>query len=529
MKKYVYQVSKHPAPSLDIDGVIQTESLIEAKDLAALNDGKYIHELFVDEEDIKVSDEYKINGVSFTEVAIDDIGEHLGTVNFPQLGLVTEERAKSRYIKLESRVGMTEHVYVVAVSSSSLKADIIRWFTHARFSHVGIALDSDFKKYFSFVSAKDNFAIETPTHYDPKDKFSIYSLEVTPKQKRKMIRYANSIFKNKDKARYSIENIFRFALGMVDAVQDKFKQICSQFVANTFKMAGIDLFSIPSNLVSPADFVRHPGFKFVTKGYMKHFYRAMRRVKKFEDAYRVTQALIGEEDYLDETEGEVSEEAAASKNKRKAVLAYLEKHLNVADPSGHNWKLYKEYFAGMSDAQFDKYMNHLKNGDTQLAIFIDNGNHVIKPYNLVKAGEGLGIKMFERVREVKAGVELLTPEEYPILKIPIRRQEQTIKKKISLPSSKIKTNALTGQVTGDARASAISNPEIQVLASRGMDKALTEYLKVRGGDVTALSEFNRQLEETGECTLDEVGADSRAKSADLVNILLSGMGIQTTL
>jgi hypothetical protein len=81
----------------------------------------------------------------------------------------------------------------------------------------------------------------------------------------------------------------------------------------------------------------------------------------------------------------------------------------------------------------------------------------------------------------------------------------------------------------DDRACHLSTPEIQALATRGLDATLSELVKVRGGDVMAYGDFKRQLEESGEANISSLDPRTRARSGILAKVLLQSMLIDNNL
>jgi hypothetical protein len=150
--------------------------------------------------------------------------------------------------------------------------------------------------------------------------------------------------------------------------------------------------------------------------------------------------------------------------------------------------------------------------------------------NFHKAAEITKTKLYQKVVKVdpETGRETVTPVEFPIYEVPVRVFQQFADKGMSVPSAKETVDALTGQVVGDSRASAVSNPEIQALYIRGLENSIVELVKVRGGDMNAYSEFIRQLEETGEASLGAL-SPSKTRTVVMTDVFFKGMGIDTNL
>ena len=75
----------------------------------------------------------------------------------------------------------------------------------------------------------------------------------------------------------------------------------------------------------------------------------------------------------------------------------------------------------------------------------------------------------------------------------------------------------------------MTNPEIQILAARGLDATLEELVNVRGGNINAYAEFKRQAEETGEISLNSIDRGSISRVAMVGQILLQSMMIDNNI
>ncbi len=101
--------------------------------------------------------------------------------------------------------------------------------------------------------------------------------------------------------------------------------------------------------------------------------------------------------------------------------------------------------------------------------------------------------------------------------------------KLSVPDSAQKIDAMTGQVTGDDRKGGFSQPEIQIMYSKGFKNVLKEFVKIRGGDVHAFAEFERQLEEQGTGSMDQIKVASRARSGAVLSTWLEAIHLENNI
>lgn len=220
-----------------------------------------------------------------------------------------------------------------------------------------------------------------------------------------------------------------------------------------------------------------------------------------------------------------------AKNRAKAQAVILD-IVNKLDPSGENGKLKEAEFAAMSDEQFHSWMEAIRAGKDTIAMVCPNlkGNRAMSTANNLKVGAEIGIEFFQRVWMVNpvTGEEYLTPKKYLICHPPVRRQIQTRENKMAVPKDNSKIDELTGQVTGDSGKSSISSPEMLVLVSAGLTRVTEEFMKMRGGDETALRYSDQQIINTGGVSLDQVGRlPSKARATTTFSTFLRGMHFDT--
>jgi len=128
------------------------------------------------------------------------------------------------------------------------------------------------------------------------------------------------------------------------------------------------------------------------------------------------------------------------------------------------------------------------------------------------------------------GMTFLTNEEYLIGWAPLRRQQQMLLKKISIPDSNLHVDELTGQPAGPSKGSKLSFPEIQGLFAQGQDRSIEELIKFRGGDAKAYRAMSRSILETGRASQDAIKVNpTRVKANESLEILLKTMHLDTKL
>lgn len=218
---------------------------------------------------------------------------------------------------------------------------------------------------------------------------------------------------------------------------------------------------------------------------------------------------------------------------RKAAEAFIYKWIDKLLPGSENVQMYQDLFAKMSDKQFDDFMKGIEEGSIRLAIVAPNLNErkITVDHNLELAEE-LGHKFFERIW-IDQGNDIppyLSPIEYLVVDLPLRRQAQLLVKKISIPEDNKSIDDLTGQPTGKSKGSKISYPETQILAALDLDANLTEMLKYRGGDVKGFDAMNTMIAKTGGVSLKAIEPlGTKVRSTQTLQSLLTAMHLENTL
>lgn len=217
--------------------------------------------------------------------------------------------------------------------------------------------------------------------------------------------------------------------------------------------------------------------------------------------------------------------------KKKDILAYICKICDIADPTHYNSNYYRELIGGMNEKEFAEFMNNVKSGKFKMHLLAPNMKVALQNTNLLKAADELGLKMFHKIwfHDKVTGKKYLSDNEYMVVQLPIRRQQQFLDEKMSVPDDDKSIDGLTGQVTADSKSCGVTNPEIQILAARGLEATLHEFVSVRGGSIANYAEFKRNLEETGSASLNTLDASNRPRATVTAGILLRGMHLRSNI
>lgn len=212
---------------------------------------------------------------------------------------------------------------------------------------------------------------------------------------------------------------------------------------------------------------------------------------------------------------------------RQAVETYIIGAMAQVMSGNKNPEIYKEFFARRSDEQFSELMDRLEKDEESFPFYHPNftGKNIDLEL-LISLIEKEGGAFMEQIHMVdfETGQKFLTPIEYPILRLPLRIQQQKLQKKMSVPKDNKHVDDLTGQPTTESKGSALSYPEIQILYAMGLEKTMTEVLKVRGGDEKAYREYNNEIIATGGVNIEAITSQkTKVKSTKTVGAVMTAM------
>lgn len=216
---------------------------------------------------------------------------------------------------------------------------------------------------------------------------------------------------------------------------------------------------------------------------------------------------------------------------RQKFEDYMCKVFTSQDPTGFATSKLKEFFGGMSDQTFRRYIEELRAGRQKVPFYTIPFKNPTQIEDSFKTAELLGLKTHERI-EVWDPIGkryALTAEEYPVFHVPVRRLKQHREDSLSVPESDRKISPLTNQVVKPDKGSTISYPQMSILVAQHQVPVLDEFMTVRSGDIGAYAQFTRALEETGEASVSEVTDFTGVKSAQVLRSILRAMHIDSNI
>jgi len=217
---------------------------------------------------------------------------------------------------------------------------------------------------------------------------------------------------------------------------------------------------------------------------------------------------------------------------RQAAESFIIRNIGKLTPGSDNAAIYKKRLSAMSDDEFDTFMDDLSTGKMFLPIIEPNFDKHITVENNLQLAEELGHEFFEKLWVEGDGDNptYLSPIEYLVIDLPIRRASQTIVKKISVPDDNKVIDNLTAQPTGASKGAKISYPELQVAAAMGMENSMVELTKYRGGDIMGRRAYETLLSKTGIANQKVLeGYSSGVESTKTLKTFLTSMMLKNTL
>jgi hypothetical protein len=213
---------------------------------------------------------------------------------------------------------------------------------------------------------------------------------------------------------------------------------------------------------------------------------------------------------------------------RATVEGICLKRLKEWDASGINAKYYEDLFKGMSDSDFDNFMQKMITGDNPLSGIIPNFSSVkVGVSHNVAMAASMGYQCYQRiwVTDPVTGTRYLTTNSHLVYETNVCRQIQLHDKKISVPDNNTEIDARTGQPANASRAARCSGPELMMIKARGLNNTIIEMMKFRGGDLVSMRYLDDQIIKTGHGSMAGTPGQSERmpKSVQTMSAILNAM------
>lgn len=219
----------------------------------------------------------------------------------------------------------------------------------------------------------------------------------------------------------------------------------------------------------------------------------------------------------------------ARKDAEKVWLDYVKAMAGKTN----NVALYEELFESLTNAEFDQLMKRAEEEDFILPLYFENLDKDTPTAEfMMDVGTKMGVKWFQRLELTDhiTGEKYVTPQEYLIMQLPVRRQVQHLQDKISIPTSDKKRSHLTNQATGESKGSSVTAPELQILADKGLTTVAEELVNGRGGNDKAYRFIMDSINQTGTFNIEAMkDVGGKPKAVTTLKALLLGLNIKSTL
>lgn len=223
-------------------------------------------------------------------------------------------------------------------------------------------------------------------------------------------------------------------------------------------------------------------------------------------------------------------------DRRKKVVDYIVKVMNLLDSTGDNGKYYQEKFDKMTDTQFDKYIREfLQDEKSQFYLAIVEYERDLTIENIEKCAEFMKVPLLEYVALPYLTNDpdnvIVTPYPVPVGYIHEKRMPQTLLKK-SAGSTKIeKRSPLTGQVTSEDKNARNSDLETYSLVAVDAVNALTEFMGPRADNMEAKNTMYNDIAKNGYVSLKDLNLEDPYNKVALntLDAYFNMMGISTNL
>lgn len=223
--------------------------------------------------------------------------------------------------------------------------------------------------------------------------------------------------------------------------------------------------------------------------------------------------------------------------KRKEMEQLVYNVMDTLDPSNKNSKLYKNIFAGMSDAKFESFMRSMFEDDNMnFFLQIKEFDHEVDIDKIKDAADVLGVPLME----YPIYPHLNMDQQHPIVpKTPRiigyhidKRMQQMNLKKNSTSINVDERSSTTGQVTGHDRNGRNSDQENSALRLLGAEAILKELNGFRADGIERKNFAYAQIAKNGSCDLEEIeqagGIEDRL-ALNTLDMYYLAMGLKTDL
>lgn len=168
-------------------------------------------------------------------------------------------------------------IYIVITHTGTSLSKVIKHYLHSEFSHVSISLDEGLEQMYSFgrLNPYNPFwggfvheGIDRGTFKRfYKTTAKIYSIEVTSKQYKKIVKTIKMFEQNKRNYKFNIIGLFAVAINI--KIQPKKSFYCAEFVKYVLETAGVETNLI--KIIKPDDFKSIENKVLIYDGFLRKY------------------------------------------------------------------------------------------------------------------------------------------------------------------------------------------------------------------------------------------------------------------
>jgi hypothetical protein len=211
--------------------------------------------------------------------------------------------------------------------------------------------------------------------------------------------------------------------------------------------------------------------------------------------------------------------------------------MNELDPSHYNEGVYRKYFDSLTDEQFktlayNLYMKEDFNLFIEIGLLDKKNTPSLKKIKLI--AEKRKVPLMEYVefpfkRPDNPDDPPVSATKIPVIYSVVRPLQQMLDKKNNMSSSTDVINVLTGQVTGQSKASTISNMQTISLLTSNQMKPIKEMHGPRSDDLAAKLKMIEKIENEGDYDIDDITIHPEDKQAlETMRVMLIGAGFRVS-
>lgn len=218
------------------------------------------------------------------------------------------------------------------------------------------------------------------------------------------------------------------------------------------------------------------------------------------------------------------------KKKRQEIETLVISAMDILDKSKTNSDYYKDLFARMSDAQFDKFIAK------RFPFKFHYKPSIVEPTmdEVSKALHHIGVPLMEKIYEPnvyvnKDGIPVNTKEAL-VVYIHHKPVQQFITKKNKWSMDTSNRDMKTGRLVGADKGAVTSDREFESMAVQGMDSTMKEFYTIKADSMNAKNLANNIIGTTGMLRLEDVPVDrDDSLSKNLMNVYMLGAHINSNL